>query len=253
MDRSRTDRILEDWDMVTTHVERPPEPPRPSTVRTLIAPTAGFAALAIVALAVTAIWLGRPDQGIPVIGGSPSPTTAAAVTPTPTPSGSAGPSPSGSPAGSPSPAASPSPSDTLGAFTCGYPFTLAGTASGPTQAEPTTVRVGTHAGYDRIAFEYGSATLPTVSIEPVSPPFTHDPSGLPMTVAGSSFLRIRLEGVAMGYAGPTDLRLDGTTLVELAREGDYEGIQTWIVGLKGPACIRVFTLAGPDRLVIDLQ
>ncbi len=181
----------------------------------------------------------------PTVVASPSPTTS--LSPTASPSAVASPSPSTSS----SPVAEPT--DNLGPFSCSLPLTLAGTASGPTQARPTAVRVGSHAGYDRIVFEYADRTIPSVEISVVSPPFRLDPSDLPMTVAGSSFLRIKLDGVQVGYAGTTDFAAGYPELVELSRQGDYEAIQSWIVGLNKAGCVRLFVLTAPQRIVIDIQ
>jgi hypothetical protein len=71
-------------------------------------------------------------------------------------------------------------------------------------------------------------------------------------VKGDSFVRIRLDGVAPAYAGPVDVVLNGPEIIELVQEGDYEGIQSWIVGLHGPACVRVTELTSPTRMVIDV-
>ena len=94
--------------------------------------------------------------------------------------------------------------------------------------------------------------MPAVRIERVQPPFTHDPSGLPLRLKGDSFVQIRLEGVAPTYAGPVDFVLAGPEIVEMAQEGDYEAVQSWIVGLHRPACVRVSELRSPARLVIDI-
>ncbi len=151
------------------------------------------------------------------------------------------------------PTSAPEPTDALGPFTCALPVTLAGTASGEVQAQPTAVRVGTHPGYDRIVFEFGTSTSPALRIEAAKPPFTHDPSNLPMTVAGSSFVRIRLDGVQVGYTGKTDFAAAYPELVQLSEQGDFEAIQSWIAGLAKPGCVRVFTLSSPQRIVVDIE
>ena len=247
MDPSRSDRLLEDWDMVTQHAERPPEPPRPTPGRRLAAPLLAAALVVVLSVAALAVWTGRPDQGL--VGGSPTPSPSATPSPAPTQVLPFSPSPA------PSASVVPSPSDTLGPFRCDAPFTIAGTASGPDQAMPTDVRVGTHDGYDRITFEYAGATTPTITIEPVEPPFVHDPSGLAMTVAGDTFVRIRLEGVAVGYAGATELSPGFRRLAALSEQGDFEAVQSWIAGLtgQGPACVRVLVMSGPTRIVVDVQ
>ena len=92
-----------------------------------------------------------------------------------------------------------------------------------------------------------------------TPPLTYDPSGLPMEVAGSDFLIFILRGGTgltpngrETYDGPTEFTPDYPLLVELEQAGDFEAQSEWVAGLSSPACIRVFTLTGPDRLVIDL-
>ncbi len=176
-------------------------------------------------------------------GPSTGPTPASAM---PSGTGTASPAPSASTSPGPTPSSSP-----LAGFACGLPVTGAGTASGPNQAQPSVVRLGTHPGYDRIVFEYLGTTMPAVRIEQVDRPFTHDPSGLPLLVKGDSFVRIRLEGVAPTYTGAVAFVLAGPEVIEMAQEGDYEGVQSWIVGLHQPACVRISELRSPARLVID--
>ncbi|MGZ6271200.1 MAG: AMIN-like domain-containing (lipo)protein [Candidatus Limnocylindrales bacterium] len=251
MDRSRTDRILEDWDLVSSHAERPSQAPRGHTMRSsLPGAAAAVAAIVVIALAAGAIWFSRPGP-LGVAGESPSPTpnVTAAIAPSASPSATLLPTASPTPDGTPS----ATPSDALGPYTCTLPLSLAGTAAGERQAQPTSVRVGTHEGYARIVFEYSGTTTPSLTIEMANPPFMHDPSGLPLTVAGSAFLRLKLDGVAMGYSGDRDLKPGYAVLSELAQQGDYEGVQTWLVGLSQPTCVRVTLLTSPTRLVVDLQ
>jgi len=152
-----------------------------------------------------------------------------------------------------SPAPTPSPSHASGSLTCSLPINRAGTAAGAKQAHPSAVLIGRHTDYDRIVFVYSGTLVPSLRIATVHPPFTKDPSGLPMTVAGSSFVQIRLEGVQAGYSGRTSFAVHYPELVQLARQGDNEAVQSWIAGLAKPACVRLSLLKSPIRLVIDLQ
>jgi hypothetical protein len=125
------------------------------------------------------------------------------------------------------------------------------------------VRVGAHDGYDRIVFEFLGPGVPDLRVERVSPPFVKDPSGLPLTVSGSSFISIRMTQTSgAGYAspdgqptytGPSSFQPGYLRLVSLVQAGDFEGYFTWIGGLTGPMCHQVTELAGPARLVIDLR
>jgi hypothetical protein len=177
------------------------------------------------------------------------------VLPSPIQSGSPEPSFAGSPtpaSASPAPTATSSPGDSLGTFACALPTELAGSASGSRQARPTDVRLGAHSGYDRIVFEYGDTTRPSILIERATPPFKRDPSDLPLPVRGSAFLRIRLTGVQPVYSGPLDFNPSLPKVVELVRQGDFEAVQSWIVGLNGPGCARLFVLTSPERVVVDI-
>ncbi len=192
------------------------------------------ACLVIVVLAVGAC--GGPAAA------SPIPSATAAPTSAPSPSVAAS-----------TPVSTAVPSAAGGSYTCSFPVTLPGTAAGPSQAVPTAVRIGKHGDYDRIVFEYSGAVLPALEISAVTPPFTHDPSGLSMTVPGSSYVRIRLDGVKSGVAGRTAFLVQFPTLTELSRQGDFEAAQSWIAGLTRPGCVHVSVLSAPARIVIDLQ
>ena len=83
--------------------------------------------------------------------------------------------------------ASTSPAPPADAWTCDAPVTLE--ASSSDVVHTADVRVGTHPGYDRIAFEYLEDDSPAFEIHPTTPPFTQDASGLPMTVSGTGLWR----------------------------------------------------------------
>jgi hypothetical protein len=174
-------------------------------------------------------------------------------------------SPSNSPGGSALPSSEPSasavasevePTESLPAFACTPSVTIESTTD---RAQITDVRVGTHDGYDRVVFEFASG-IPQTVIDAVLPPFYADPSGLPMDVSGTAFLRVVMHGgtkvlPAGGttYAGPTNFEPDFDQLAQLIEGGDFEAVSTWYLGLKGGGCLRVLTLTDPSRLVIDIE
>lgn len=191
------------------------------------------------------------------------------VEPMASPSGTGAESPSESvpmsvePSETPMPSAS-TPSASLPPFAC---ETLEIEADGDVdQAVITDVRVGTHAGYDRVFFEFnrgrggGSPGVPAYSLAYVGLPLTRMPSDLPIEVPGSTFMELVLQG---GTKLDEDYHLvyDGTTrfdpaypmLLALYESGDFEAVSAWYLGLDREPCIRVFTLTGPPRLVIDVQ
>jgi hypothetical protein len=155
-----------------------------------------------------------------------------------------------------SPTASADVTESLAPFICAMP--ISGAATTP-RAQISDIRVGEHAGFDRIVFEFAAGT-PQYTIERAQPPLERDPSGLPATVGGSSFLRIVLHGGTVqlpnggtSYAGPTSYSPGFTRLKDLQSAGDFEAVGSWYVGMSGDACVRAFTLTAPSRLVIDLQ
>ncbi len=181
--------------------------------------------------------------------------------------GGASPSASAEPSAAPSEQPSTAPSAAAASasaapieFTCDLPIHLDATTA---IANITDVRVATHDGFDRVVFEFADG-LPEVLLERASPPFTHDASGEPIDVDGSSFLRLTLIGGtkqmpdgSSSYEGPRDFSTAFPTLVHLIEGGDFEARSTWYLGLGSEACVNVFTLdaeggSGP-RLVIDLE
>lgn len=158
----------------------------------------------------------------------------------------------------PASSASPSP---LAGFACGYPLTVGSTHTGPALVTDVTVSIGPDFDTVTVAFE-GTGT-PELTLANVTPPFVKDPSGLPLTVSGSSFVSIRMIGTSgAGYAnpsgtatytGPTTFSPSGTRLVAVVQQGDFEGHFSWIAGLSGPMCYRVSTSDVPARLEIDFR
>jgi hypothetical protein len=148
------------------------------------------------------------------------------------------------------------PTEDLPAFACVPSVPVASTTD---RAQITDVRVGTHAGYDRVVFEFASG-IPDALIEGVLPPLYEDGSGLEMDVAGTAFLKVTMHGASrvspeggITYDGSTDFKPSFDQLVELIEGGDFEAVSTWYLGLNSRDCYRVFTLADPFRLVIDVE
>lgn len=132
----------------------------------------------------------------------------------------------------------------------------------------TDVRVGAHDGYDRIVFEFeaprpnpaGNGGIPFYEIRQAKPPFTKDPSDLPLDVVGDAFVQIVMQGATghdfdgnQTYAGSQTLTPGFGTLAQAAQAGDFEATLSWVFGLSRPTCWQVQELHGPERLVIDFQ
>ncbi len=124
--------------------------------------------------------------------------------------------------------------------------------------------VANEAGTGRITFTFRAdgnvAAVPQVAIRPGTPPFTRDPSGLPLDVPGSAFVVITLQGgTALDddfnptFEGPFDFTPGGRPIVEVRRAGDFEAVSSWVVGVSGSPCVRVLPFDGSGRLVIEIQ
>lgn len=142
------------------------------------------------------------------------------------------------------------------------------TAPAPPGAERaylTGVRVAAaDSGGSRVVFEF-EPNVPAYSIEYIERPVTEDGSGDAVAVEGAAVLQVRLEDaggariegekVVLTYTGPKRVPATGAggVVTEAVDIGDFEGVVTWAVGLrqKVPA-VRVSTLSGPSRLVIDI-
>ena len=132
----------------------------------------------------------------------------------------------------------------------------------------TDVRVGAHDGFDRIVFEFsepkpnpaGNGGIPYYEIRQAKPPFTQDPSDMPLDVFGDAFVHLVVQG-ATGYdfdgnptyGGSRVLTPGFGTLAQAAQAGDFEATLTWVLGLSRPTCWDVQELHDPDRLVIDFH
>jgi hypothetical protein len=155
-------------------------------------------------------------------------------------------------------AASVEPSEDLGPFACEFPLEERGE---PVHTQIVDVRVGEHDGYDRVVFEFDNG-IPEFIVSQAEPPYTQDPSGLPIEVEGVSVLQLVMIGATRfdaesdyepTYAGPTEFDPGFERLVHLIESGDFEAVSSWYIGLSGDACVRVLTLDGPDRLVVDIE
>jgi hypothetical protein len=120
------------------------------------------------------------------------------------------------------------------------------------------VRVAHQPGFDRIVFEFApqaGAHLPAYTVSrQASAKFVKDPSGLPVTMRGSSGLRIVFHGAsAASYSGSRDLTYTLPVVQEVEQLGDFEAVLSWGAGLSQASCIRTLELSNPTRLVIDVQ
>jgi hypothetical protein len=136
------------------------------------------------------------------------------------------------------------------------PAVLACTTSGAaspswTSTYPTTspAIASAVADGDSLTFTFVAGT-PQFEVVPVSTAqFTADPSGRPVSLAGTSGVRIVLRGFRgdmSNYSGAARLRSTGPMLLEAGATGDFEGVVSFGAGVSAPACANV--TAGPSTL-----
>lgn len=121
------------------------------------------------------------------------------------------------------------------------------------------VRVGKHAGFDRVVFQFAGDRVPGYRVEYVDQPVRSCGSGRAVAVTGQGFLQIRLTPAAAhdDKGQPTvgeRARVSSLPVVrELAMTCDFEGNVTYVVGVAHPNDYRVTELSNPPRLVVDLK
>lgn len=139
--------------------------------------------------------------------------------------------------------------------------------SAPVAGSPlsvTAVRIGHQRGFDRVVIELAaaagtSATAPGWRTEYSDSP-TRDGSGQPVTVEGASSLTLSVTGVGYPfdtgvaeYAGPDRVSGSGTEVVtEVFMGSVFEGQYDVVIGVQERRPYRVFRLADPARVVIDI-
>jgi hypothetical protein len=153
-----------------------------------------------------------------------------------------------------------SPSTSTTAF--GATALPASAPAGTTRGYLKDVRVAAQAGVDRVVLEFEDA-LPGYEVATTQPPLIEDGSGDEVRVQGDALLQVRFENAATAriagervvpvYTGPDRVRAGGTAVVtEVVDVGDFEGVVTWVIGLRRSSEVRVSTLASPNRLVVDV-
>lgn len=146
----------------------------------------------------------------------------------------------GSPSASPSSSASASPSPSALACTQSGPASNAWPSPDKLPQTPAITAVKVAGDVLTLTFAAGTPAF-EVTPEP-SARFTKDPSGQPVTLAGSAGVRIVLRGFRgdlQNYAGAGSIASAGPLLLQVYELGDSEGVVTWGAGVSAPACAAV--------------
>jgi hypothetical protein len=127
--------------------------------------------------------------------------------------------------------------------------------AGSAQAEVFGLSAGCHAGYDRLVIRTRLGT-PGYAVRYV-PRIVRDPSGLPLSLAGTARLLVVLRPARAHTAGgaallPATVTPACSNLRQIKGAGDFEGVVSLGLGLQRRTGFRVFRLTGPARIVIDV-
>jgi len=215
-------------------------------VRVMVVTAAGRAAAAARTAPVSTAHTDLPSRASPT--GRP---TAPAARPTPFPQVAAVPAPTPIATPPPAPPAARAPA---GPHHPGFVCTAV-SGGGAGTARVTSVRVGSHAGYDRLVLSFTGA-VPRYDVQPqTTAAFAVDAQGATVQLLGTGGLLVSMQNVANrdSFAGPSDLRPGFPVLAEARHVAGPAGVYQWALGLTHPACFRVTTLDGPPRLVIDVE
>ncbi|MGH3971947.1 MAG: AMIN-like domain-containing (lipo)protein [Pseudonocardiaceae bacterium] len=122
----------------------------------------------------------------------------------------------------------------------------------------TGIRTGAHPGFDRIVLDF-SGPRPQVNSRFVDE-LIQDGSGEIEWLTGAAFAEIQAtparahdDAGRSSYPGPRKFRTrDLANVMAIAITGDYEAYLTIGVGMRKQTWIKVHTLTGPTRVVIDV-
>ncbi|MGY1601183.1 AMIN-like domain-containing (lipo)protein [Geodermatophilus sp. SYSU D00815] len=133
-------------------------------------------------------------------------------------------------------------------------------ASADSLVTVTGIRTGRQDGFDRVVLEVAGTGTPGWDVRYVDQAASQG-SGEPVDVAGDAVLQVTVTGVGypydtgeQEYAGPDPLPGEGTsTVTEVAFDATFEGTTVAFIGTTGRVPFRVFALADPTRIVVDLR
>ncbi len=124
-------------------------------------------------------------------------------------------------------------------------------ATGPGTATVTGIRFGSAPGYDRIVFDV-SGPVPAAQIRYVSQ-VVADGSGQPVALEGHAFLGLTLAGTHVAAGVPSTFTPRLAEVRQVKKTGDFEAVSSFGIGVTALKGFRIFSLTGPNRLVVDIQ
>lgn len=124
----------------------------------------------------------------------------------------------------------------------------------PPKSETPPIASATVSG-DTFTLTFTHGTPPFQVITQSGTDFMEDPSGKPVTLAGTDGAQIVLTGFRgdqSNYKGEKKFKSSGPRLLEIAQLGDTEGTVSWGVGVSSPSCA-VVTSNGSTLTFLFIQ
>jgi hypothetical protein len=131
-------------------------------------------------------------------------------------------------------------------------------AAHPQIAQLVKIRAASHAGYDRVVWEF-RGPLPERTLVQRGTRLVEDGSGRTVPIAGSTVLTVSMHGArahdeeTQQVTAPRLLVPGMTNVAEVKWAGDFEAVVSYGVGLVKDQRYRVFTLRNPSRVVLDVR
>jgi hypothetical protein len=118
------------------------------------------------------------------------------------------------------------------------------------------ITAGRHPGFDRVVFRFSGAVPARRNIRYVTR-LIADGSGRHLPIAGRAILEVSLSPATAhtstgASSTPDRIAFALPNVMTAVRSGDFESVVSYGIGLAAREPFRVFTLARPSRLVIDV-
>jgi hypothetical protein len=96
-----------------------------------------------------------------------------------------------------------------------------------------SVRNSSKGAFEYVVFKFHKPpTAPAYTVKAVTPPFTEDPSGNPVTVAGSKFTEVAFQNVFWTCSIAENLRLPKAAIKGVKKTEQFEGYVTYVIGRR---------------------
>ena len=110
-------------------------------------------------------------------------------------------------------------------------------------------------GYDRLTIVFANGQPGSVTVTAQDSPTFAGADGKLITLSGTNGALVTIKGAdsQTNYHGPSDLKVDLVTILEVRKIQDSGNDVQWAVGLARRPCFRATFYTSPVRLVIDFR